>query len=808
MQSFPAPRRCLAVSLSMLVLIASSFALADEYEAVPPQAMFDNSSQELTTDFNWYNFSSGELNLPVVSPSMSTSPHEDDQFWADQFAARGITGNVTDLVTFNGELIIGGHFVYIDGQEVGYIAAYDGVSFRALGLGMNGLVEALAVYNGQLVAAGRFSTAGGATAERIATWDGSNWSPLGDGFDGSIYALAVYDSQLVAGGGFAQASGNPGNNIAAWDGSSWSSFGDGTNGAVKSLCLHNGNLIAGGGFTTAGSVSANSIAAWDGSSWSTFGSGMNRQVRAVTSFGSDLIAGGQFNIAGGISANRLARWDGTAWSAMGVEAEGIMDYLAVIDGVLYAAGGFLEASGVRSNVAQWNGATWVGVGPEFEADVQVLYEHDGEIMAGGYEIDGVLASWNGLEWYRHAGSNDGMGVNGYVFDAVVYNDQLVVGGYFDQAGGESVGRIASWNGISWTAFGGGVTRRVEALTVYNGDLIAAGDIYTAEGDSVGRVVRWDGVQWHSITDGITRQEDGWVQSLAVYDGLLIIGSNAPYIIDGYPGETFIAAWDGANWLPLGDGLIRDVDDLTVWDGKLIAAGRFETAGPPAIGQIAAWDGFAWTDLSTGFPYQWYHTITVYEGDLFAGGVDLNGDRSFVSKWMGTSWQTVGTFLGGVHGWVEGLGVFGGHLIATGTLDYETSQPSVPLGNIAAYNGSCWMPLGSGLNYLGKVIIEYDYKMYVGGLFSEAGGKLAGQITYFDGEPSNCCDLPGDIDRNGTGPDIADLVALVDYMFNQGLELECFSAANVNGLDSCYPDIGDLVHLVDFMFTGGAAPVCP
>ena len=70
---------------------------------------------------------------------------------------------------------------------------------------------------------------------------------------------------------------------------------------------------------------------------------------------------------------------------------------------------------------------------------------------------------------------------------------------------------------------------------------------------------------------------------------------------------------------------------------------------------------------------------------------------------------------------------------------------------------------------------------------------------------------GDIDGNGNPTiDIADLVYLVDYMFQDGPEPPIMEAADIDGSGGPSPiDISDLVYLVDYMFTGGPAPTaCP
>lgn len=70
---------------------------------------------------------------------------------------------------------------------------------------------------------------------------------------------------------------------------------------------------------------------------------------------------------------------------------------------------------------------------------------------------------------------------------------------------------------------------------------------------------------------------------------------------------------------------------------------------------------------------------------------------------------------------------------------------------------------------------------------------------------SCCVIRGDINHSGSGPDIADLVYLVAYMFSGGAEPPCMEEANVNNDGSPVPDIADLVYLVNYMFGGGPPP---
>jgi len=74
---------------------------------------------------------------------------------------------------------------------------------------------------------------------------------------------------------------------------------------------------------------------------------------------------------------------------------------------------------------------------------------------------------------------------------------------------------------------------------------------------------------------------------------------------------------------------------------------------------------------------------------------------------------------------------------------------------------------------------------------------------------HCCEgQRGDVDYNAVGPDIADLVYLVTYMFQDGPVPPCMESADIDGVGG-EPDIADLVHLVGYMFQEGPPPAeCP
>ena len=91
-----------------------------------------------------------------------------------------------------------------------------------------------------------------------------------------------------------------------------------------------------------------------------------------------------------------------------------------------------------------------------------------------------------------------------------------------------------------------------------------------------------------------------------------------------------------------NGVVRA---LAVYDGKLVAAGAFSTAGGIAVGRIAQWDGSAWAALGAPGLNSAVHALAVWNGTLVAGGqFSRAGPDSLAvnrtAQWDGTAWRAV------------------------------------------------------------------------------------------------------------------------------------------------------------------------
>ena len=371
-------------------------------------------------------------------------------------------------------------------------------------------------------------------------------------------------------------------------------------------------LYAGGDFTEAGGAGANRIAKWDGRTWSALGAGMNDRVFGVSSFddgaGSALYAGGRFTEAGGVGADHIAKWDGSTWSPVGGGTNAdVQRFLVFDDGAgraLYVSGRFTQAGELPANgIARWDGATWSPLG------------------------EGLTGTDNSVE--ALASYDDGTG------------PALYAGGYFTEADGMTVNRIAKWDGSAWSALGNGVDGGVWTLAVFDdGDgpaLYAGGAFQEADGVSANYIAKWDGNAWSQVGGGVSAP----VAEFAVFDdgagpALFAAGwFDWTYDCDGCPpvSVNHVAKWDGNAWSGLDSGTDHGVYALNVFDDPighaLYAGGWFDNAGDRPAHHIARW-GFVLGDLDCDADVDLLDLVQLLanygmtEGATYEDG-DLDGD---------------------------------------------------------------------------------------------------------------------------------------------------------------------------------------
>src|SRR5262245_56770777 len=115
---------------------------------------------------------------------------------------------------------------------------------------------------------------------------------------------------------------------------------------------------------------------------------------------------------------------------------------------------------------------------------------------------------------------DALGLNGPCFALTDDgNGNVFAGGDFTIAGGDTVNRVALFDGNFWAPYGAGIGGTVHALAFYQGSLIAGGAFTTAGGHSIPYIARWDGSDWVAMGAGL----NGPVDALLVMGADLYVG---------------------------------------------------------------------------------------------------------------------------------------------------------------------------------------------------------------------------------------------------------------------------------------------
>jgi hypothetical protein len=316
------------------------------------------------------------------------------------------------------------------------------------------------------------------------------------------------------------------------------------------------------------------------------------------------------------------------------------------------------------------------------------------------------------------------GPDGPVRAMIIYNGRLIVAGDFTNVGAAAADHVAAWDGVSWASLGTGITTPVQHLTVYDGKLVAASNFDDPVDGASSLIAEWDGVSWTPIIDDV-----GTLTALQCSGGDLITGWRISGESGGGPWEScWVSSWNGSQWTWWGDFASQDgtvtfppatIRFLTRYDNQWVAGGSFSDAPGVRVGSLALYDGALWSSVgSWSDGIMWLFASTVHDGKLIVGGAWGN-----LQAWDGSSWTAILPRLGDFD-LVDHLISYRGGLIV-GADFYEGFS-----NGIAAWDGSLWSTMGSGVDGAVRALAVYENKLIVGGEFSTAGGKASPYLAWW------------------------------------------------------------------------------
>jgi hypothetical protein len=217
----------------------------------------------------------------------------------------------------------------------------------------------------------------------------------------------------------------------------------------------------------------------------------------------------------------------------------------------------------------------------------------------------------------------------------------------------------------------------------------------------------------------------------------------------------LAQWDGGVWSRIGseaaNGILDSVYALTTFNNgtgaALYAGGSFAQAGISSITGIAKWNGTNWSPLATGssspqnpavFALEEFPAGTGTElivgGHWSWGGAATTND---IAAWNGSSWSPLGSGVYGYYGLVRALKTYnsgsGPQLYAGGSF---TIIGGVGSPNLGRWTGTAWQPVGAGVNGEVLALAVFDDgggpDLYVGGTFTPPTGSSGNYIARWNG----------------------------------------------------------------------------
>src|SRR3989441_691464 len=240
----------------------------------------------------------------------------------------------------------------------------------------------------------------------------------------------------------------------------------------------------------------------------------------------------------------------------------------------------------------------------------------------------------------------------------VYNDELYIGGQFTSVNGlAACQNLCRWNATNgWRAVGTyttGITAGgVNSLAVYNGQLYVGGFYQNAAGIALcDRLCRWNSTTstWSSIGGAQFNGNSSAVRALAVYNGELYVGGEFTNAA-GITGANSIAKWNGTTWSIVGSpsALANNVQALAAYCGDLYVGGTFTTAaGIPGADRFVKWDGTNYSIVGGATAISSFvNALGAYKGSLYVGGIFTsaggNTNANGIAEWVGKCFYTVGT----------------------------------------------------------------------------------------------------------------------------------------------------------------------
>jgi hypothetical protein len=481
--------------------------------------------------------------LPNRTINRSWTPNPNDTVWALALGA--------------GHLYVGGEFTQICGGSRSYLVSLDPQTARTNNWAVRpqNTVQALALAGDTLYVGGQFTTVNSQSRQRLAAVDANtgvlkDWSPGLSGGGNSVNVLVVQGNLVYVGGDFTTCGAKPRNRIAAVDAVTGgaNNWNPNASASVNAIVVASNTVYVGGLFTAIGGRNRNYLAALQtttGQADANWDPNPSGRIQTLLLTDNDVIAGGFFVTIAGTNRASLAAFDRGSgglkeWqvysSSLQPNVAVTVSVVAEQDGILAIGGDFASFGGVeRKYLAALDLTTGMATSwnPGADKDVYTLALGGTSLFVGGTFntiggsnmarlaainlADGQVSAWN---------PKCSTGASHYVFDIVVVENRVFVGGQFTSMGGESRVNLAELSVAEAiaTAWNPSAQNPVRALLVHSNWLYVAGEYRGISGGTRSFLTAFALSDGQLVTD-FDPKPDAIVRSLALQGDRLYVGGD-------------------------------------------------------------------------------------------------------------------------------------------------------------------------------------------------------------------------------------------------------------------------------------------
>ncbi|MBP6926489.1 MAG: hypothetical protein KBB70_02200 [Candidatus Pacebacteria bacterium] len=402
------------IDIIILIICGTSYvANAQSWQPLPGGPLNDDVSS--ITTFGGYTWVGGNFTTAGSITAQYVARH-DGYSW---IPTDTLPSPPLGFCTFNNELYALGGF-NIDTCRYGMMK-WTGSSWMPIGklstyFG-NSYMKTATVFNGQMIIGGRFLSVNGVNIEYLAKWDGVNWSA----FPGSVscswqsqpsindvYASGGY---IYVSGVFDQVCGQVAFCCAKWNGMSWIPLNIGIGIYANKCTSYNSSVYVAGGFPSAGGATSQAVAQNIGGGWQSVGNGAKIFGLTSAAYQGKLYVAGQKSLGSGDQVGNCGYWNGSIWvpDNTGIFAGGYESistlYTDSLSGIMYAGGAFTTSNGNIANNIAYKGEVSLPVELTLftcevektpEQNVKIKWETATETNADYFDLSVSLdaLSWN------------------------------------------------------------------------------------------------------------------------------------------------------------------------------------------------------------------------------------------------------------------------------------------------------------------------------------------------------------------------------------------------------------------------------